>query len=190
MAFQGFGTPGRPRKSIRDNKFEFVQSTGAARTPCKVAQSAVGTDIRDGRFLAIDANGDYVAAADAARSVRMIFTGDTMRMHEAYHPTGTYPDYNQAGAPDAEGMVYPGADPSDTVTGWMGDIEAIWPAGDLMIGAAEAAVSVNDFGVNDPVTVKNGRLAKAAVGDTAIGYVTATANTLGAPAVQAAIRIL
>lgn len=174
-----FGTPGRPRKSIRDNKFELVQSNGAHRTPAKLARTVTAAEVIDGRFVAMDAQGDYIAAADAKRSIRMIFTGDTQRMNHAYEPRD---------AADPTQYERPGVDPSDTVTGWMGEIEGIWPAALIDLGAL---LSVNDIVQHAPLTVRNGRIAVAdeVAGDPVIGRVVATAAILGSPAIQAAIHV-
>lgn len=167
------GQPGALAKTFDDGNFDLVGGV-YNKLPCKLNPTVnVSTAIVDGQFLAPDGLGTFVPAADASRSLYMVFTANTQIIVAIV----------------SSASDFPGEDRTDTPTGLIGTIEGVWPDTtlDFTVGATH---SLADFTANAPLTVKGGKLGLAVVGtDKVIGYVEGPASVLGVSAIAARVTL-
>lgn len=156
-----FGTPGSPRKTFDDKKFDLLGGV-YSKWPCRLEAGLPAGSVVDGQFVAPNGTGSYEPAPDAERALFLMFTANSEIIIKEVTAAADFP----------------GEERTDTVTGLQGKINGIWPVELLFIGATGGgAVTLADYAANTPLTVKGGKLCPANfgtnVGERVIGYVDA-----------------
>src|ERR1035437_6251125 len=94
-----FGQPGALRKTFNDGVFDLVGGV-YSKSPCKLASSVTVADtVIDGQFLAPDGNGMFVKAADASRTLYMVFTANNSIIFKLVTSSDEFPGEERTDTP-------------------------------------------------------------------------------------------